>query len=57
MTDGMSIAAPIDVPTIDVLVLGGGGREHALCWKIRQSPRTGRIVCAPGNAGSYVGAL
>lgn len=35
----------------DILVLGGGGREHALCWKLRQSPRTGRLVCAPGNAG------
>ena len=37
--------------SIDILVLGGGGREHALCWKLRQSPRAGRIVCAPGNAG------
>jgi phosphoribosylamine--glycine ligase len=36
---------------LDILVLGGGGREHALCWKLRQSPRTGRLVCAPGNAG------
>jgi len=35
----------------DILVLGGGGREHALCWKLRQSPRTGRLVCAPGNIG------
>ena len=37
--------------TFDILVLGGGGREHALCWKLRQSPRVGRLVCAPGNAG------
>jgi phosphoribosylamine--glycine ligase len=37
--------------SLDILVLGGGGREHALCWKLRQSPRTGRLVCAPGNAG------
>ncbi|WP_426170139.1 phosphoribosylamine--glycine ligase [Sandarakinorhabdus sp. DWP1-3-1] len=36
---------------MDILVLGGGGREHALCWKLRQSERTGRLVCAPGNAG------
>ncbi len=36
---------------MDVLVLGGGGREHALCWKLRQSPRVARLVCAPGNAG------
>lgn len=34
-----------------VLVVGGGGREHALCWKIAQSPLVDRLYCAPGNPG------
>src|SRR5437763_5842743 len=34
-----------------VLVIGGGGREHALCWKLRQSPRLTALYCAPGYAG------
>ncbi|HTS13892.1 MAG TPA: phosphoribosylamine--glycine ligase [Candidatus Limnocylindrales bacterium] len=34
-----------------VLVIGGGGREHALVWKLRQSPSVEKIWCAPGNGG------
>ena len=34
-----------------ILVIGSGGREHALVWKISQSPKVSKIYCAPGNAG------
>ncbi len=36
---------------MNVLVVGGGGREHALAWKLGQSPLVGTVYCAPGNAG------
>ena len=35
-----------------VLVIGSGGREHALCWKISKSPKVSKIYCAPGNGGT-----
>ena len=38
-----------------VLVIGGGGREHSLVWKLAQSPRVAKVYCAPGNGG--IGAI
>ncbi|MBQ6317009.1 MAG: phosphoribosylamine--glycine ligase, partial [Oscillospiraceae bacterium] len=36
---------------MNVLLVGSGGREHALAWKIAQSPKVDAFYCAPGNAG------
>ena len=36
---------------MNILIIGGGGREHALAWKIAKSPKTRKLYCAPGNAG------
>ncbi len=41
---------------MNVLIIGEGGREHALAWKIRQSPRCKRVFVAPGNAGTALEA-
>ena len=35
-----------------ILIIGGGGREHALAWKVAQSPQADRVYVAPGNAGT-----
>jgi len=40
-----------------ILIVGQGGREHALAWKIRQSPLVKQIFCAPGNAGTALEAV
>ncbi len=37
---------------MNVLVVGSGGREHALCWKLNKSPRVTRVIAAPGNGGT-----
>ena len=35
-----------------ILIVGGGGREHTLAWKIAQSPKVSKVFVAPGNAGT-----
>jgi phosphoribosylamine--glycine ligase len=37
---------------LNVMIIGSGGREHALAWKTAQSPRVARVFCAPGNVGT-----
>ena len=37
---------------MNILILGAGGREHALAWKIKQSEKTNKLYIAPGNAGT-----
>ena len=37
---------------MNIMIIGGGAREHALAWKIRQSPLTNQIFITPGNAGT-----
>jgi len=46
----------IEVVALKVLVIGKGGREHALCWKLKQSPKVNAVFCAPGNAGTALDA-
>ncbi len=42
---------------MNVLVIGKGGREHALCWRLKQSARTDKVFCAPGNAGTALDGI
>lgn len=36
---------------MNILILGGGGREHAIAWAVKQNPKCDRLIVAPGNAG------
>ena len=41
---------------MNVLIIGSGGREHALAWKVAQDPRVATVFVAPGNAGTAIEA-
>ena len=47
-----TFAAPIISITMNILLLGSGGREHALAWKMLQSSKCSKLFVAPGNAGT-----
>ncbi|RMM97728.1 Phosphoribosylamine--glycine ligase, partial [Pseudomonas savastanoi pv. glycinea] len=46
----------IEVFEMNVLIIGSGGREHALAWKVAQDPRVQKVFVAPGNAGTAIEA-
>ena len=37
---------------MNLAVIGSGGREHAICYKLKQSPKMKKLICIPGNAGT-----
>ena len=37
---------------MNLVVIGSGGREHAICYKLKQSPKVKKLICIPGNAGT-----
>jgi phosphoribosylamine--glycine ligase len=49
--DRLGIETPHPAQFMNILLLGSGGREHALAWKIAASPLVTKLWCAPGNAG------
>ena len=46
-----ALTSKADLPRMKILILGSGGREHALAWKMAASPLADKLYCAPGNAG------
>ena len=52
----VSFCSRVGIDRMKVLIVGAGGREHALAWKIKQSSRVERVFVAPGNAGTAIDA-
>jgi phosphoribosylamine--glycine ligase/phosphoribosylformylglycinamidine cyclo-ligase len=52
MSASATTTFPLPEGNLVVLLLGAGGREHALAWKLAQSPRVAKVLVAPGNGGT-----
>ncbi len=49
-----ALLPPRDMPGLTILIIGNGGREHALVWRLSQSPTVNRIYVCPGNGGTVL---
>ena len=51
-TEGLAIKSREKLESVKILVVGNGGREHAIVWTLLQSPQVTQVLCVPGNGGT-----